>query len=195
MFNHSSFPSPNSLPRLADLLLQRENQMKELIGDMKYDDVKTDLIYEKTKANIAGSTLFQEIAFGDSSLIDHDSITRPLSFEEQVLGTNPTSVYHRIRVEFTGSTELATHRPDSYGYSSSDRGILTPEDDEHFEVIVKLNTLNKDQALKSASHQLNLTRSLIDSNNEVVKTWNVKMLEILSKLADEQRKKLTDAYG
>lgn len=191
----NNYTSPYSLTPISELKRDRESKINILINNLKISEVKDDAKFIETSKRIKNSILLTLIEFGEPKFFDYEFEEIALSLQQQLIGgVNRNHYYHKVSFPFTGDRELFSFQPETFSYSSSDRGLIIPYSN-NLTVTVDLPELNPDRAISEAKSLLSLTMQFININNASLQSWSL----VTSQRIDEQlrvkREELIKIFG
>lgn len=191
----NEFKSPYHFKGISDLLTERESKINSLINNLKIGDVKEDTAFSNTTTRIKKAILLTPVDLGEANFVDHEFEEIPLTMQQQLIGGQSRNhYYHQIQYKFTGDNELFTHKPNSFSFSSSDRGIILP-DTNSIDVYVDLPELNPTKAIGQARALLSMNIQFVNSNNETVKTWSQSIGQLIDERLTNKRSELIRLFG
>lgn len=193
----SSYLSPLNIPINSYLFEAKRNELKQLVGSLKIDEVKDDERFKRTIQRIKGNILLKPVTFQEPKITGNSTDERIVSssFQDMWGGKKQINVI-TVEFKFDGSSELFNYGPNglSFGSSSNNR-IYQPGYGNSIDVQIELQTLDKIIALDSAKAQMELTFSVITGNNEQAKQFNVSIEPIIEQMLIAKRKELIDLYS
>lgn len=193
----STYLSPLNIPINSYLFEAKKNELKQLVGNLKIDEVKDDERFKRTIQRIKGNILLKPVTFQEPKITGNSTDERIVSsnFQDMWGGKKQINVI-TIEFKFDGSSELFNYGPNglSFGSSGNNR-IYQPGYGNSIDVQIELQTLDKIIALDSAKAQMELTFSVITGNNEQAKQFNVSIEPIIEQMLIAKRKELIDLYS
>lgn len=185
--------STMQLSILDNLFIEKERELKRIIGDLQLIQVKSDSAFDATLNRIKNSILLSPVIIGEPKITGNRQITKqvPPNYQNMWGGPQNRNVIS-ISFPFTGSEELFNHR--AGGQSLAMNRIYLPSY-RSIDIEVELKDLDKSAALSMATAEIATTRELINQNNPVVENWSIKMIPIIEQMAANKRKELIDFYS
>lgn len=189
------FTSPRGLPFITQLKKNRETRINTLINNLKLNDVKDDIIFEKTKTGIKSEILLIPVVFSEPRFVDYEFKEIPLTMQQQLMGMNRNHYIHNVSFPFTGNTELFSHIPEQgFSFSSSDHGLIIPYGNT-LDIEVDLPELGPEKAIPQARNLLSMTFQFVNSNNNAVNSWNVIIEQRIDEQIKNKREELIRIFG
>lgn len=180
----NNYTSPYNLTPISELKSKRESKINTLINNLKIGEVKEDAKFIETLIGIKNSVLLTPIEFGEPKFIDHEFEEIALTMQQQLIGgVSRNHYYHKVSFPFTGDREIFSYKPETFSFSSSDRGLIIPYSN-NLTVVIDLPELNPDRAIAEAKNLLSMTIQLVSGNNASLQSWIV----VTSQRIDEQLK-------
>ncbi len=191
----NNYTSPYNLTPISELKKERESKINTLINNLKIVDVNDDTKFAETSKRIKNSILLTPIVFGDPKFIDHEFEEISLTMQQQLIGgVNRNHYYHQVSFPFTGDRELFSYQPESFLYSSSDRGLILPYTN-NLTVYVDLPELNPNRAILEARILLEMTMRFVNSNNTSIQSWSVVIGQRIDEQLRVKREELKKIFG
>lgn len=184
--------STMELSIITDLFQEKEKELKNIVGNLQLDEVKTDEDIRTTAREIENRLLLEPVTIGSAKIVGHRSEQKdmPRSFHNPMGG--PQTI-NTITVEFpcSGSKELFNHR----GHGALSIGRIYPPSGDRILVEVTLQQLDKDTALAQANAEIKITKELISMNNPEVDAWAISMKDRIKKAVEHKAKEVRDLYA
>jgi hypothetical protein len=190
----TTFILPTQLPSLYELQKVRESKIKFLINNLKYQDTKSDDVFDRTKKKIKKEILLTPVVFNEPSFLDHTYEERSVSFPNQLTGGARDHYVHNISVIFNGDRELFNYIPNNFSFGISERGIVQPDYNQIL-IDIDLPELNPNLAIQNAKSMLSSTYRLIEMNNSVIAEWSKNVEKRIDDQLDLKRKELENLFG
>jgi hypothetical protein len=185
--------STMQLNTLDTLFQEKERELKNTIGNLQLNEVKTDAATDVTISRIKRDILLTPVTIGEPKITGNNQITKevPAHYQNMWGGSQNINVI-TVSFSFTGSEELFNYR--TSGESLSMSSIYLPSYNS-IVVEVQLKELSKVEALTMAKSEMRTTFELIKQNNPTVKNWSLKMTDSIEQMVSQKRKELVDFYS
>jgi len=191
----NDFTSPRHLTPITELMRKKESEINTLINNLKIENVKDDIIFSKTREKIIETIVPKLVEFGEPKFIDYEYEEKKPSMNQQLVGIyNANHYYHEISFPFSGDIELFNYLPESFSFTSSDRGVIIP-DSQEVRVYVDLPEISPEKAIKNAKALFYLTKKIVTGNNESIAKWSKSIENRIDKQLESKRKELRSIFG
>lgn len=191
----NNYTSPYSLTPISELKIERESKINTLINNLKIGEVKDEAKFIETSERIKNSILLTPIVFGEPKFIDHEFEEIALTMQQQLIGgMSRNHYYHRVSFPFTGDREIFSYQPESFSYSSSDKGLIIPHSN-NLTVNVDLPELNPDRAVSEGKNMLSMTMQFVSGNNASLQSWTVVVSQTIDEQLRVKREELIKIFG
>ncbi len=183
----------HNLSIIDNLYKTKEQELKQIVGNLQLSDVKEDGAFEATVKRIKKQILFTPVEFGEPSIAHHNSTTRQVEPNyQQMWGGTQEVLIVTVEFSFTGSTELFSAMPSNVGLSMGN--VFQPYGSP-ISVEVTLTKLDKNAAIQEAKQQMATTFAVIEANNKQATTWSTSKEAIIDSLLEQKRKEIIDFYS
>ena len=191
----TDFSIITEMPYINYVLSERENNIKETINKLKLPDVKEDSTFDRTKQKVKNDFKLEEATIGDPKIVDYESIEKNFgrSYENPFGGRRTVNII-TISFPITGSEELFALKPMNFTFSLSSNLRVYQPTGTTVTIEIESFDLNKDNALIEAQKEIQLTRNVVENNNNVIKQWNSSAESMIESLANAKRVELLDFF-
>lgn len=183
--------SSTQLGSITNLFYERERDLNRIIGNLQFDEVKTDVALNSTIKQIERRLLLEPVSIGEPKIVGNRT-------EQRQFGPNyinpfggPQNVII-ITVEFTctGSKELFEYRG---GGSLTIDTIYSPSGGQ-ISVEVIVSKMDKAEALAQANDKIRTTKELIKMNNSEIENWSRTMAVKIKSAVESKKIELESLY-
>lgn len=185
--------STMQLHTLDILFMEKNRELKDTIGNLQINEVKTDAAFNATVSRIKRNILLTPVTIGEPKITGNNQITKqvPANYQNFLGGTQNM---HVITVSFpcTGSEELFNYRIN--GGSLPMKNIYLPSY-KSISIEVQLKELDKAAALSMAKSEMATTIELISQNNSPAEQWSATTAVLIQQMAEKKRQELIDFYS
>lgn len=183
--------SSMQLSSISNLFVERERELNSIIGNLQFDDVKTDPAINLTIKQIENKLLLQPVTIGDPKIAEHRTEVRnvPANYLNPIGGPQNFTIVI-VDFPYTGSWELFEYRG---GGSLTVNTIYSPTGNR-ISIEVRVSKLDKAEALAQANNEIRTTRELIEMNNPEIVKWSKGMQIRIKGAIESKAKELKEFY-
>lgn len=182
------------LTSLSNLFTDKQNLLKQTIGNLPLNAIKDDARFKATIARIKTDILLSPVTIGEPKIKSNRQETKKVSPNyQQMWGGQQTVNIITVEFPYTGSSELFKYR--GSGGSLILDYIYLPSGSASIYIDIELEALNKEVALTAASKEIANTINLININNPQVESWSATQSVLIEQMAEQKRKELIELYS
>ncbi len=189
----SHYKTNMQLRIIDNLFIEREKELKELIGNLQIENVNNDQAYNNTLDRIKRQILLNSVSFEEPKISGHYQETRQVQQSSHNLFGGAQQVFViTIDFSFSGSEELFDVYPNN---TTVPMGRIYQPVGHNVSVEVTIPQLDKEKAISEAKSLMSTTFTIINANSTQAENWSKAKEPLIESMLQEQSKKLLDFYS